>query len=260
MSRLWPGNRLIRAGVIGMSAGGVPSSLLTNLQAYYAMEQAAGANAADATGNGHTLTQHGSPTQVAGIVGNAAGLASASSQYYSGSHLTAADGASKWTVAGWFYLAANNVNYVFGGIGNAGVSDWQYILQYRGADTQKFRVNLSTSVTDALTYGESSTVAPTTATWYHVGFVFDGTQTGNANRLKIYVNGSAQTLTFTGTIPSAMTTSTAALTVGATDDAFAFMNGRIDELAIANAAWTASQMASFYNAGSGITYPFLGVP
>jgi hypothetical protein len=39
--------------------------------------------------------------------------------------------------------------------------------------------------------------------------VFDGTQTGNANRLKVYKNKSPLVLTFTGTIPSTTQTSSA---------------------------------------------------
>ena len=39
-------------------------------------------------------------------------------------------------------------------------------------------------------------------TWYHLAMVYDGTQSGNADRLKAYINGSQETLTFTGVIPS----------------------------------------------------------
>ena len=38
--------------------------------------------------------------------------------------------------------------------------------------------------------------------WQNIVFTYDGNQTGNSNRLKIYFNGDVQTLTFTGTIPS----------------------------------------------------------
>jgi len=34
--------------------------------------------------------------------------------------------------------------------------------------------------------------------WYHVAVVFDGTQTGNANRLRVYIDGISQTLAFVG--------------------------------------------------------------
>lgn len=40
--------------------------------------------------------------------------------------------------------------------------------------------------------------------WYTVGAVYDGTQTGNAARLKLYLNGEPQTVTFTGTIPASL--------------------------------------------------------
>jgi hypothetical protein len=42
--------------------------------------------------------------------------------------------------------------------------------------------------------------------WLHLTVVYDGTQTGNANRLKFYINGDLQTLTFGYTVPA--TTST----------------------------------------------------
>lgn len=44
--------------------------------------------------------------------------------------------------------------------------------------------------------------------------VFDGTQTGNANRLKYWVNGVQQTLTFTGTIPALTQSASVNLRIG----------------------------------------------
>lgn len=57
----------------------------------------------------------------------------------------------------------------------------------------------------SLTYGgfeaiDSGLVAADT--WYHLACVFDGTQTGNANRCKIYLNADSKTLNFQGSIPS----------------------------------------------------------
>jgi len=42
--------------------------------------------------------------------------------------------------------------------------------------------------------------------WLHLTVVYDGTQTGNTNRLRFYINGVLQTLSFGYTVPS--TTST----------------------------------------------------
>ncbi|WP_162915501.1 T9SS type A sorting domain-containing protein [Paraflavitalea soli] len=44
--------------------------------------------------------------------------------------------------------------------------------------------------------------------WYHVAAVFDGAQTGDSNRLKIYINGIKQPLYFTGSIPAITSGST----------------------------------------------------
>lgn len=39
-------------------------------------------------------------------------------------------------------------------------------------------------------------------TWQHLAVVFDGTLSGNANRLKLFLDGRQMTLNFTGTIPA----------------------------------------------------------
>lgn len=41
---------------------------------------------------------------------------------------------------------------------------------------------------------------PADTLWHHIIFTFDGTQTGNANRLKARLDGNEVTLTFTGTV------------------------------------------------------------
>lgn len=40
--------------------------------------------------------------------------------------------------------------------------------------------------------------------WTHIGWVYDGSGSGNAGRQKIYVNGDNQTLTFAGTVPATL--------------------------------------------------------
>jgi len=56
-----------------------------------------------------------------------------------------------------------------------------------------------------VTNGSASygTVAFTSTDWNHISLVFNGSGTGNSNRLKAYINGEEQSLTYTGTIPSA---------------------------------------------------------
>ena len=39
-------------------------------------------------------------------------------------------------------------------------------------------------------------------TWYHLAMVYDGSGSTNADKLKGYINGNQETLSFTGVIPS----------------------------------------------------------
>jgi hypothetical protein len=78
--------------------------------------------------------------------------------------------------------------------------------------------------------------------WYHVAFVFDGTQTGNNNRLKVYINGNLATLDFsTYTVPASITgVDLLSATIGALrapGGTFnSYFNGTMDEVRIWNEA------------------------
>jgi predicted esterase len=81
-------------------------------------------------------------------------------------------------------------------------------------------------------YGYTAANAVSPGTWYHVAAVFDGTQTGNSNRLKLYIDGVQQTLTFSGTIPaSTSSTNTAAFRAGG-ELSCCGLNGTIDEVRV----------------------------
>ena len=51
-------------------------------------------------------------------------------------------------------------------------------------------------------YGTTTDANLVGGTWYHIAMIFDGTLTGDINRLKFYIDGMQKTLSFTGTIPS----------------------------------------------------------
>jgi hypothetical protein len=60
--------------------------------------------------------------------------------------------------------------------------------------------------TPTASYGRTGTGALTTGQTTCLVAVYDGAGAANADRLKIYINGQAQTLTFSGTIPAAIGT------------------------------------------------------
>jgi hypothetical protein len=103
------------------------------------------------------------------------------------------------------------------------LSKWDYPTQgnfaiSQGHNSDELNFYLATSLTDDGTGCAIVTTNTnlTTDTWYQIGFVFDGTQTGNANRLKVYVNGqNASVSQLSGNVPAALTSSgTATVKIG----------------------------------------------
>lgn len=78
-------------------------------------------------------------------------------------------------------------------------------------------------------------------------FVFDGTLTGDANRLKVYEGNVLQTLTFGGGAVPATISGTGVLTIGANDNVPNFgWNGRLYELIVYQRALTAAEQLIVY--------------
>jgi hypothetical protein len=87
--------------------------------------------------------------------------------------------------------------------------------------------------------------------WHHLVVVFDGAATGNSNRLKAWFDGSAVSLTFTGTIPSGIGSPTS-LQIGRTfSQVNQFSLGRVDDYRIWNQALDATDAAALYAAQRG---------
>jgi hypothetical protein len=84
-----------------------------------------------------------------------------------------------------FFDANNRIEIECGGSGFGNASDILGIVSRTGS-----------------IFGYTTSHPMTVGVERHVAMVFDGTQTGDANRLKIYIDGVAETLTFSGTIPA----------------------------------------------------------
>lgn len=89
-------------------------------------------------------------------------------------------------------------------------------------------------------------VLNTSTSWQFLSMVFEGTQTGNSNRLKGYINGVQQTLLFNDTIPSSTGTVNNTLSIGKYLTNYAI--GNVASVQIYNRALTASEIAQNYNA------------
>ena len=102
--------------------------------------------------------------------------------------------------------------------------------------------------------GSGTVIYTIPAGYFHYALVFDGTQTGNANRLKLFINGVQQTLTFTYTVPATTASPASPLCrVGsyASSPAAWYMQGSIANIAIFDKALTNANITSLFNHGRG---------
>lgn len=92
-----------------------------------------------------------------------------------------------------------------------------------------------------------STLSTTVRYLFHI--VFDGGQTGNANRLKIYNNGANDTgrTTYTGTVDASSTTATGNLVIGERSGGSGDFNGGMDELRFRKSAISDNWITTEYN-------------
>jgi hypothetical protein len=103
--------------------------------------------------------------------------------------------ATEYSISSWFKSPLNNQYQV--------IYSWfdgaDGYLQLLLVDDGSFLVYNSRTT---IVYGTSATGLVSANTWYNGLVVFDGSGATDADRLKLYINGSLISLTFTGTIPT----------------------------------------------------------
>jgi len=98
-----------------------------------------------------------------------------------------------------------------------------------------------------------ATIGNTSTDWQYLTMVFDGTQTGNSNRLKCYINGSLLGVIYNGTIPSTTSNTDSIFAVGNTQGS-GYNNpsdGNIAQVLIYNRALSDTEVLQNYNATKG---------
>lgn len=102
-------------------------------------------------------------------------------------------GANKFAFSGWFCkpVAASNVMIT------ASTSNTNTVaLSFAANGIIYWQINNTTNALGTCTITDNK--------WHEFYATYDGTATGNSNRLKLYIDGVLTTLTFTGTIPAAV--------------------------------------------------------
>jgi len=154
------------------------------------------------------------------------------------SSLTTLSGASQFTLSGWF---------------NKADAGHPLSISYTQNSSHRTSINFHTDskvyfnlAAGGANYGE---FALASTNWVHLAMVYDGNSSGNAARLKGYLDGVEQTLTFNSTIPATAHSQSAIFRIGKDQANGVFSQGGISDVAVWDTALSASAVKALYNAG-----------
>lgn len=128
------------------------------------------------------------------------------------------------------------------------VSGWTTIMRKATTLTNRIMLHIGPSNNSIYvmvgngsnSYGYTAANAVSPGTWYHVAAVFDGTQTGDTNRLRLYINGVQQALSFSASgIPASTSSTNTAPFMAGGEPSCCYLNGTIDEVRVWNTALSA---------------------
>jgi len=236
-------SELSAAQVAAIYNSGVPADLTSYSPVLWTrFEEGTGTSIADSSGNGHTATLTNGPTFSSDVPVYVFNRYSTSydgtDDYADCGDVTTLNSASAFTFSVWVKFP--------------NTTDVAHCMSKYLNATNRMHIAIASNIlyfnlsNGGSQYGQ---VAFTNTDWCHIAMVYDGSLSGNSNRLKAYINNVQQSLTFTGTIQ--------ATTVNLTGQPLRFWNqgstygaALCDEYALFNSALTTGQLTTIYNGGT----------
>ena len=164
-------------------------------------------------------------------------------------------------------IEVDSIGSLFSGITNFSFSGWFNLTSFGGqqvfnileGNSWKFAINtfnnqLRFNVNPGVAYIANLQNITSTNTWFHYAGVFDGSGASDTDRLKLYINGQPQTVTYYSTTPTSFPTllSTADISIGGTLAPFNGMTGKASNIQLWTSSLTPSEVTTLYNYGSPI--------
>lgn len=219
---------------------------LPNPSAFYNFDESSG-NAADATGNGYTLTNNNTVGYTAGLINNCADFGSSNTNKYFNSTATLGDTGGSLYFSLWFNLStALNTNettsmfYI-----RSATSQVFYILNYYNASGtdrirfERFKPGVGTNVVE-----RSGTIS--TGGWHHIVAGFNS----STNELYLYYDNSLVT--------SASASGSGSGVSNLVEVGFGngYLKGKLDAFGVFPSVLSTTDISDLYNSGNGLQYPF----
>lgn len=135
-------------------------------------------------------------------------------------------------------------------------SKWYYntqgswAIQTGNSDNTQLQVFIANSLTDP---GDNHGITDTgtwSTGWHNVTFTYDSAGSGNSGKLKVYIDGVPQNLTFTGTIASSLPDSDTNLRIGDFGNLSRYWNGSVDEVRLSTNVQSPDWIAASYLSGN----------
>ncbi len=153
------------------------------------------------------------------------------------------DGATTMTIFGWAAKQANTDTVVVGSKGTSTTAQF-YMVYTDGVIKCKV-------ANGGDTFGTFTRANDTN--WHFYAMVYNGAGATNADRLKLYVDGTEQTLSYTGTIPSTLHSDSNPYTIGLyyPSGSAVYNNSRMKYCGVASNAIDSTNITNLYNSGNG---------
>jgi hypothetical protein len=224
------GNTATQNAVVTVTPVSTSTPTTTGLAVAYNFNEGSGTTLFDRSGNGRNGTISGTPTWTTGKNGQTIDFDGSNDNVALGT-LLPIQGVNKLTLSAWMkrnsaYEKVEIGKQVSGGSNTVALEFWDDGLLYFGLSPSSAYAGGYVSLNDTA--------------WHHVTMVFDGTQSTNATRLKGYVDGVQQTLTFDGTVPTLTTTNTTGFNIGVL--AGAYTGGLIDDVRVYTRALSTTEV------------------
>jgi len=160
--------------------------------------------------------------------------------------------ATNFSLSGWFYFNASAATgKTFYSYGGATGPQYSFTVQTHSGGNILFII--ADATTDAgYNYIKTNLTTPlTTFEWYNIVCTYDGSQAGDTDKAKVYVNGVEATYaTGLGTIPDTTSASTGTFNIGRWEGVGRYFNGKVDEVAIWNSTLSSTAITEIYNSGT----------
>lgn len=220
-----------------------------NPVSHWTCDESSGVRYDSNTTNSNDLTDNNTVLAGVGLAGNACDFEASNSEYLSITDASQLylDYQTQFALSAWIKLESSPTNpSPFGIIGKRDPASNPLYSYQTLINASNFYFEVYQSAEDS--FGTAWT--PSTATWYHLVFTWNGT----TKRYRMFVNGTLQGTTQTGTNVGTIQNTVTDFFMGRVNTSGYYFDGLMDEITIFNSDLATSTVTTLYNSGVPLCY------